>query len=290
LLKNVGKSQPTICGFVALLGRPDLRPETEKIAVTDEEGVVESSVHLVRRFVVQRHPTAEAALLAGSRARGSGTAGSDYDVVLLFPLLPNGAWREMVLFEGRYIEGFGHDLGTLGYFCRELDRPSGKPVLPSMVAEGISILSENSALLRTAREIASKTLRLGPPILSAEEIRRRCYTITDFASKLRSDSDRGVCLAVGTSLFVELADFALRTAGHWSASGKAIPRALAAVSPNLAEQFEIAFCALFANRDVAPVQALVDVVLQPQGGRLRDGYRQAAPASWTDTSAGSAKP
>jgi hypothetical protein len=263
---------------------------TEKIAVTNEDGDVESSVRLIRRFVVQCHPTAQAALLAGSRARGSSAASSDYDVVLFFPLLPSGAWREMILFEGHYIEAFFHDLGTFAYFCRELDRPSGKPVLPAMVAEGISILSENSALLEKAREIANETLRSGPPVLSAEEIRRRSYAISDLASKLRSDSDRGVFLAVGASLFVELADFALRAAGHWSASGKAIPRALAMVRPNLAEQFEIAFCDLFAKGDVAPVQALVDVVLQSQGGRVREGYRQAAPASWTDTSAGHAEP
>jgi hypothetical protein len=43
----------------------------------------------------------------------------------------------------RYGETFAHDRGTLGYFCREVDRPSGLPVLPTMIAEGIPVLSRS---------------------------------------------------------------------------------------------------------------------------------------------------
>jgi hypothetical protein len=251
----------------------------------DGDAAVESSLQLVRRFVTQCHPTAEAALLAGSRARRSGAADSDHDVVLLFPSLPNGAWREMVLFEGHHIEAFAQDLGTLAYFCRELDRPSGRPVLPVMIAEGIAALSRNSALLEAARKIANETLRLGPPPLDATAIRGQCYAITDLATKLRPDAQANVLLAAGTALYCELADFALRANGHWNATGKAIPRALAMAQPGLAEQFETAFGKLFANGETAPVQALVDAVLQPHGGRVREGYLQTAPAAWTDTPA-----
>jgi predicted nucleotidyltransferase len=251
------------------------------------DAALENSLQLVRRFVVQRHPTAEAALLAGSRARGSAAPTSDHDVVLLFASLPDGAWREMVLFEESHIETFAQDLGTFGYFCREFDRLTGKPVLPAMVAEGIAVLGEDSALLGAAREIATETLRLGPPPLDAEAISRRRYVITDLAVKLRPDIPPGVLLAAGAALYVDLADFAFRSEGHWSAQGKAIPRALEAIRPGLAEQFETAFGNLFAKHDVAPVQALVDAVLQPHGGRLREGYRQTAPANWTDTPPGS---
>ena len=73
---------------------------------------------LVRRFVARCHPDAEAALLAGSRSRGRGAPGSDYDVILLFGELPNGAWRETSAFEEQVIETFAHDRGTLGYRSR----------------------------------------------------------------------------------------------------------------------------------------------------------------------------
>jgi hypothetical protein len=255
------------------------------VAGIDGDVGVESALRLVRRFAAQCHPTADVALLAGSRARGSGAADSDHDVVLLFASVPNGAWREMVLFEGHYIEAFAQDLGTLAYFCRELDRPSGRPVLPVMIAEGIAAFSRNSTLLEAARKIANETLRLGPPPLDAAAIRARCYAITDLATKLRPDGRKNVLLAAGAALYCELADFALRANGHWSATGNAVPRALAMVGPDLADQFETAFGDLFANRQIAPVQALVDAVLQPHGGRIREGYCQTAPAAWTDTPA-----
>src|SRR5258706_422295 len=76
------------------------------------------AVHLAGRFVASRHPTAIAAILAGSRARAVASSASDYDVVLLFESLPNGAWREMAIFEGEHVEVFAHDLGPLAYFCR----------------------------------------------------------------------------------------------------------------------------------------------------------------------------
>ena len=88
-----------------------------------------------------------------------------------------------------------------------------------------------------------------------------------------------VMIAAGAA-YGALADFALRAAGRWSATSKAIPLALAAMDPGLAAQFTTAFAALFATRNVAPVQSLADAVLAPYGGRLRTGYRQVAPAAW----------
>ncbi|NEJ31745.1 nucleotidyltransferase domain-containing protein [Rhizobium leguminosarum] len=243
---------------------------------------VEISLKMVRRFVNHYHSTASAVVLAGSRSRESGSCHSDYDVILLFSSLPEGAWREMVAFEGCHIELFAHDLGTLAYFCREVDRPSGKPVLPTMVAEGISVMSDDPVLLRAAQKIAKETLRLGPPALDAAALLTRRYAITDLAAALRSDTERNVLLAVGSALYGALGDFALRAEGHWGASGKALPRALARAKPLLSEQFEKAFDELFARSCVVAVQTLVDTTLQPYGGRLREGYRQAAPATWTD--------
>jgi len=52
-------------------------------------------------FVARCHPDAEAPLLAGSRSRGRGAPGSDYDVILLFGELPNEAWRETARLRSR---------------------------------------------------------------------------------------------------------------------------------------------------------------------------------------------
>ncbi len=249
-------------------------PTLQQLALTE-------ALALIRRFVAAHYPSAVAALLTGSQVRGEATADSDYDMVLLFDSLPGGAWREMVVFESRPIEVFAHDLSTLGYFCREIDRLSGVPVLPTMVAEGVSALPP-SCVLDVARGIAQDILRLGPPELDAEELRVRRYAITDLAAALKNDRQKAMLIATGAALHAALADFALRAARNWSASGKAIPRALVASDAALAEQFDTAFMALFELGDVGPIQQLVDTVLRPYGGRLRDGFCQGAPAAWRD--------
>lgn len=239
------------------------------------------AMELVRRFTQQFHPEADAALLAGSRSRGTARPNSDYDVVLLFPSLPAGAWREVVMFEGQTLEVFGHDLATFSYFCRELDRPSGKPVLPTLVADGISVLPSSPTLER-ALAIAQETIVMGPLPLHEADIRHRRYVITDLTMALHPDAHRHELLATGATLYIELADFALRSHGYWGATGKALPRALAAISPTIPAQFEDAFEALFTITNTQPVKTLVDDVLRPFGGRLREGYRQGAPLEWTD--------
>jgi hypothetical protein len=165
------------------------------------------------RFVASHYSAAHVAILAGSRARGDELSGSDYDIVLLFESLQNGAWREMVEFEGQHIEVFAHDLATLAYFCHAVDRPSGIPALPVMVAEGVVVLSQSSPALTAAREIAAETLRLGPPSLDTTAMRTRRFVISELAVSLRPDRDKHVLLAAGASLYTSLADFALRAAG-----------------------------------------------------------------------------
>jgi hypothetical protein len=201
-------------------------------------------------------------------------------VVILFRELPDGACRETSSFEGNVVEAFAHDIGTLGYFCRHIDAPSGLPVLPSMIAEGIPAFSRSPTLLEEARQIAAEILASGPPPLAAETIRERRYAITELAETLTDWRSDAIMISVGAALHLALADFSLRAAGRWSARGKAIPRALAAMDPILTAKFATAFTALFATRDTAPVQSLVDAVLAPHGGRLRTEYRQVAPAAW----------
>lgn len=242
---------------------------------------VVNAIERIRRFAQQFHANAEAALLAGSRSRGTARANSDYDVVLFFPSLPTGAWREVVAFEGQVLEVFCHSLNTFSYFCREIDRPSGKPVLPALVTEGLSVLPPTPTLER-ARVIAKAVIDAGPLPLTNLEIDRRRHVISDLALALDATTSGHERLATGATLYIELADFALRANGQWSAAGKALPRALAAMSDGLALQFERSFQTLFAGLESRQVNDLIDDVLQDFGGRLREGYRQRAPIDWRD--------
>jgi predicted nucleotidyltransferase len=248
---------------------------------TNEESITEA-LKLVSRFVTGRHPNAAAALLAGSAARGEATSNSDYDVVLLFESLSEGAWREMVNFEGRDFEVFAHDLATLSYFFREIETPSGRPVLATMVVEGLPIESSSPDLVAAAKQIALDTLQAGPPALDETAFELHRYKITDLAQALWVSRDEATALAINASLYSALSDFFLRAAHQWSATGKATSRALAAADPKIADQFAIAFASLFKTGNAALVQTLVDDILAPHGGRMRAGFKQLAPPSWRD--------
>lgn len=243
---------------------------------------ISESVELARRFVALRYPQAGAALLAGSRARGEGGARSDYDVVLLFDSLPEGAWREKATFEGGTFQFFAHDPGTLSYFCRVVVVQSAVPSVPEMVVEGIALRGEGGAALASARALAARTLAAGPQPFQGGALRSRLYALTELVDILADGPPGAEMTAVGGALYPMLADFALRTGGGWSATIKRMPAALAELDPALADRFAAAFAALFGASDPAPVVALADSVLAPYGGRPQGGFRIASPAAWRD--------
>ena len=239
------------------------------------------AIEFARRFVAIRHVDAGAAFLAGSQAGANASASSDFDIVLLFDSLPQGAWREMTEFEGRAVEVFAHDPSTLAYFCWQIDRPSGIPALPDMVGAGIIVAgAEDDELVKQARRLADEVLNARPPPLDDQALEMRRFALTELANALQPDRPDDSLCAAGAALYTSLGDFALRAAGCWSASGKALPKALAKMDAELSREFANAFEALFTRSDTAPVQALVARVLKPYGGPLRVGFRLSAPADW----------
>ena len=150
------------------------------------------AISVVNRFVESRHPTADAAILAGSRSRGQEAPGSDYDVVLLFRSLPDGAWRAMTMFEERHIEVFAHDPATLAYFFQNVDRPSGLPVLQTMITEGVAVVAHSQAILEAAKASALQALALGPEVLDAATLQARRFAISDLAAAIQPDRAKHV--------------------------------------------------------------------------------------------------
>jgi hypothetical protein len=185
----------------------------------------------------------------------------------------------MVRFEGADFEVFAHDLGTMTYFFREVERPSGEPALARMIDEGVAV-SGGGELARKAKELAREFLAAGPLPVDQAGLAQRRYAITDLAEALRAAGTSGERIAIGSSLYLALGSFALRANGLWGAGGKGLTAALQKVQPDLERRFTRAFELLYAAGQDAAVQAVVSDVLEPFGGRLRAGFRQQAPASW----------
>ncbi len=181
-------------------------------------------IEAARAIRDQRYAHAVAAFAAGSIIRGEGTVYSDLDLVVVYANVPR-AHRESFRFSGLPVEAFVHDPETLHYFFVEVDRPSGVPALPQMVAEGVEI-PESSDLSRSLKALAASVLALGPPPLTPQDIDQLRYSLTDTTDDLRAPRSRQELIGTASVLFQELANFYLRTRGCWSAKGKAIPRAL----------------------------------------------------------------
>jgi predicted nucleotidyltransferase len=226
----------------------------------------------------QRYSGAAVVFAAGSLVRGEGTAYSDLDLVVVYSALPC-AYRESFTFRRLPVEAFVHDPETLEYFYVEMDRASGIPALPQMVVEGREI-PDSSDLSRMLKARAAALIDAGPPPLDSESERRRRYMVTDLLDDVREWRSTEELMASGSRLFEELADYHLRSSGHWSARGKAIPRALQRADPTLCTRYCRAFESLFQEGDVGQVIQLTEELLAPHGGLLFDGYRSDAPPSW----------
>ena len=228
------------------------------------------------RVLAARYPEADALLLTGSQARGDATPGSDLDLIVLYPRLPR-ARRESFTFEATPVEVFIHDPQTLAWSL-QADVDAGKPGMHDMVAEG-RIQGPRTGTLERLQARAQAGLAAGPGPLPPASIDAFRYHITDRLTDLADERDPAEVLAIGVWLYIALADLMLRGRGRWAATGKWIPRHLAAIDPALEGRFSGAFEALFARRDAAAVIALAEAELAPHGGLLFEGYRSEADAS-----------
>ncbi|HEY9401812.1 MAG TPA: nucleotidyltransferase domain-containing protein [Pyrinomonadaceae bacterium] len=217
-----------------------------------------------------RHAGARLLFLAGSVMRGEGTPSSDLDLVVVYEHLPN-AYRESFIHRGWPVETFVHDTETLGYFL-EFDAESGFPSMANMVLEGREIPAP-CELSQSLKRAAAELLAAGPPALCDEELRSRRYFLTDHVEDMRHPRGDAELVATGAQMYDMAADFYLRSRGHWSAKGKAIPRRLREVDAPFAARFREAFETLFVEKRSRKVVALVEDVLAPFGGFLFDGYK-----------------
>ena len=232
------------------------------------------------RLVRERYPGAVAAIIGGSFATGRQTATSDIDLLLLFDHV-EAAWRNTILYEGRTVELFAHDLATFRYFCLDVDAPAGKVPLAMMVVEGENIVAPG-AQYDALRTLAQAICAAGPPALSTLQLQQRRYAITTALEDLVDSRDPGEAMAVACGLYGMLADLHLRAAGQWSGGGKHLFRRLQACDPIIATQLDGAQ-RLLASDLPAGQQAYAQVtgaILAPAGGPLLEGYELPAPAHW----------
>lgn len=225
-------------------------------------------VEAAKRFIAEKFPDCQAALLAGSVVRGEETATSDLDIVV-FDQKIETAYRESFIEYGWPIEVFVHNFMSYKMFFKE-DCESARPSLPRMVSEGIVII--DLGIVITIKEEANELLKKGPKVWSIKTIEMKRYMITDALDDLIGSTNREEELFIANTLADAIHEFVLRTNVQWIGASKWIVRALNQFDENFARKFVQAFNAFYKTGNKAAIIDLADEVLKPYGGRLFEGY------------------
>jgi len=260
------------------VGRTKVFESCAPVRAHDWNKMEERIIDVVKTIWLDRYRGAAVVFAAGSIIRGEGTPFSDLDLVVVYSHLPR-AYRESFRFGGYPVEAFVHDRATLKYFFFEVDKPSGVPALPQMIVEGVEVPGP-TAMSQELRDLASAVINAGPPALDTDTEKRMRYFVSDVVDDLRAPRSQDELIGAGTRLYEALADYHLRRTGHWSGSGKAIPRVLQRVDPALSARYCEAFATLFTRGDPEAVIRLAEDLLREPGGFLFEGYRSDAPLTW----------
>ena len=231
-----------------------------------------SPLYVTKELFETRYQGAEAIFVAGSVVRGEASTYSDLDLVVLYAKVPV-AYRESFSHKDWPVEAFIHDPRTVTHFFRHVDRAAGLATLAEMISEGHEVPGP-TPITENLKSLASETLREGPPALTADEIQDRRYRISELIDDIREPKNRGELIASASALYNEFADYHFRSRRGWTGTGKALLRRMKKGDPTFARRFSDAFDELFATGQTAPVIALAEEVLAPQGGFLFEGYRR----------------
>ncbi len=222
---------------------------------------------LAERFIAERFPGAEIAILAGSTARGERTTTSDIDLLLIGDrLLSDGAASHAAThaFEGEAFEVFAYSREGFAEWAQR-SIAGHRPTVVHMLVEGVPLRRSDD--LDAFRSVWAARLDAGPDVTSTELAFRR-YQLTDVIDDLRDADDPLERHLLATLTFEKTAELMLITAGDWIGAGKQLPRRLrrldaaradALAAPLLADQFDLLADA--AERE-----------LERAGGRLREGF------------------
>lgn len=231
-----------------------------------------NALEAAHAFVAHRFPNCSAAFLAGSVVRGEATSTSDLDIVIVGDDV-RAPYRESFHELSWPIETFVHTQQSLERFFA-LDVHDRTPSLPLMCAEGLVIRdADGTGGVVKARALA--ILEQGPAPLSAQDIRRRRYAISDTLEDLIGCNNFAEGMFIAMQLSDATADLILGINRAWSGHGKWTLRALRRWDPVLANRLALAVTAYCRHETKNELVRFTDAALDPVGGRLFAGYRMS---------------
>jgi len=220
------------------------------------------------QFIRKYFPKCDVAFLAGSVLRGEGTDSSDLDIVVIDPNYE--PYRESFVEHDWKIECFVHNHESVTTQFSS-DKEKGRPILASMIFEGLVIKDQGDASLY--KEKARLLIERGPAPLTKDFIQASRYYIFDLLDDFIDSENEHEALLTLNTLSVQLAEFILRSNGQWTGRGKTLTRALHRYDSALAGQYFHALDCYYRNRDKEAMKQFVHQIYAPIGGPLFAGFR-----------------
>ncbi|KRC62436.1 hypothetical protein ASE14_00935 [Agromyces sp. Root81] len=227
-------------------------------------------MEVARRFLSAEHPTASAAVLAGSVAAGTATSTSDLDIAIYYSDRTANSAITLER-EGWLIETFLYDPTSLtDWFDRETVQR--RPVAIDMWARGIPIVGSDT--VTGLQQRARARLDAGPEPLSTAESAERRYQLTAAVDDLTAGSDAAEEFAIASRVFENTACLLLMTNGQWVGFGKWLIRRLQQFDD--VHAYALVEWARDPHRTRGTLVQLADRVLARAGGRLQVGHTRSA--------------
>lgn len=224
-------------------------------------------VELCKSFIEQEFPTAEIAVIGGSTARGTRTASSDVDLLIIGDGVFTDGRSSLAAtysYGGEVFEVFAYSHDAYSEWARRgIERH--RPVIVHMLVEGREV--RGGAALDVMRDRWRATLAEGPSV-SGHDLAVRRYAITDLVDDLRDASDELEQSAVAWTLFEKLGELMLLTDRRWIGTGKYLPRRLRELSRARTEKLT----SPLLRGDFRTFADRVDEELMMAGGRVRVGF------------------
>lgn len=222
---------------------------------------------LCERFLLAEFPLADIAVLGGSTARGSRTATSDIDLLVIGDRLFDDERTSLAgsfAFEGEVFEVFAYTRGAFEEWARA-GLAQHRPVIVHMLVEGLEVRGGNE--LGQLRERWGGLLAEGP-LVTSHDLQLRRYVITDLLDDLRDAEDELEQAVIAWTLFSRVAELILLSGRQWVGTGKYLPRRLRDLDGVRAHELSAALLA----GDYSEFAERVQAELQLAGGRVQTGF------------------
>lgn len=222
---------------------------------------------MAKTFVEARFPGASLAIVAGSTARGTRTATSDIDLLVVGDGVFNDRRSSLAATYESDAEVFEVFAYTPAGFEEWAERGvrEFRPVIVDMLVSGTPVVDDGT--LDHFRARWADVYARGP-LVSDHELAMRRYAVTDLIDDLSDAADPVEKHIIAFTLYQQLSELILLGNGRWIGTGKNLPRRLRELDPQRASSLGSTLVA----GDLPTFRELAADELERLGGRVQAGF------------------